>query len=166
MRLITTCSENIYNTKPPTYVRTSQHHGHFLTFFPGQSSPAIGPLLHKPNVLLNWYKRMEWTIVSDNFHLRIHRSSQLYCHNDLQLTCHYCAQSEKHEDSNKYGLVGNGHHGLAHNRMSLPMVRIWGKKFSDYLLLKLTKKSSYVLISLFKVRKNTNPTSYAEFSIT
>ena len=65
---------------------------------------------------------MEWAIVSDNFHLRIHCPSELYCHHDLQLTCHHCTQSEKHEDSNKYGFAGDGHNGLAHDRLSIPMV--------------------------------------------
>ena len=66
---------------------------------------------------------MERAIVFDNFHLRIHCPSELYCHHDLQLTGYHCTQSEKHEDSNKFGFAGDGHNGLAHDRLSIPMVR-------------------------------------------
>ena len=66
---------------------------------------------------------MERAIVFDNFHLRIHCPSELYCHHDLQLIGYHCTQSEKHEDSNKFGFAGDGHNGLAHDRLSIPMVR-------------------------------------------
>ena len=88
---------------------------------------------------------MERAIVSDNFHLRIHCPSELYCHHDLQLTCHHCTQSEKHEDSNKYGFAGDGHNGLAHDRLSIPMVSNFRKTLANLMDLHLFSYSPLAL---------------------
>ena len=95
------------------------HLNFFSCLLPGQ---FLGSLLRKPNVLLHRYICMERAIVFDDFHLWIHCPSELYCHHDLQLTGYHCTQSEKHEDSNKFGFAGDGHNGFAHDRLSISMV--------------------------------------------